>query len=99
MRRGAPCRPRHRMKQSPLKSEVIMYYIDPHIHMISRVTDDYHRMALSGCVALSEPAFWAGFVRGSCEGFRDYFRHLPESGPKRAGLFGIKHYCWLCINA
>lgn len=76
-----------------------MYYIDPHIHMISRVTDDYQRMALSGCVALSEPAFWAGFDRGSCEGFRDYFRHLTEVEPKRAALFGIKHFCWLCINA
>jgi predicted metal-dependent TIM-barrel fold hydrolase len=67
--------------------------------MISRVTDDYHRMALSGCLALSEPAFWAGFDRGSAEGFRDYFRHLTEVEPKRAGQFGIKHYSWLCINA
>ncbi len=33
-----------------------MDYIDPHIHMISRTTDDYHRMALSGCTAVSEPA-------------------------------------------
>src|SRR4029077_18475522 len=74
-------------------------YIDPHIHMISRVTDDYHRMALSGCVAISEPAFWAGFDRGSVDGFRDYFRHLTEVEPKRAALFGIKHYSWLCINA
>src|SRR3954453_19460672 len=74
-------------------------YIDPHIHMISRVTDDYQRMALCGCVALSEPAFWAGFDRGSAEGFRDYFRHLTEVEPKRAALFGIKHFCWLCINA
>ena len=32
-------------------------YIDPHIHMISRVTDDYQRMAQCGCVAVSEPAF------------------------------------------
>src|SRR4051812_35301917 len=74
-------------------------FIDPHIHMISRVTDDYHRMAQCGCVALSEPAFWAGFDRGSCEGFRDYFRHLTEFEPKRAALFGIRHYSWLCINA
>ena len=51
-----------------------MYYIDPHIHMISRITDDYQRMAQCGCVAVSEPAFWAGFDRGSAEGFRDYFR-------------------------
>lgn len=75
------------------------WYIDPHIHMISRVTDDYHRMALAGCVALSEPAFWAGFDRGSVEGFRDYFRHLTEVEPKRAAQFGIKHFSWLCINA
>jgi predicted metal-dependent TIM-barrel fold hydrolase len=76
-----------------------MYYIDPHIHMISRVTDDYHRMAQCGCVALSEPAFWAGFDRGSVDGFRDYFRHLTEYEPKRAAQFGIRHYSWLCINA
>lgn len=76
-----------------------MYYIDPHIHMISRVTDDYQRMAMCGCLALSEPAFWAGFDRGSAEGFRDYFRHLTEVEPKRAAQFGIRHYSWLCINA
>jgi predicted metal-dependent TIM-barrel fold hydrolase len=76
-----------------------MNYIDPHIHMISRVTDDYQRMAQCGCVAISEPAFWAGFDRGSVEGFRDYFRHLTEYEPKRAAQFHIKHYSWLCINA
>src|SRR5260221_1583203 len=74
-------------------------YIDPHIHMVSRVTDDYQRMAQCGCVAVSEPAFWAGFDRGSAEGFRDYLRHLVDVEPKRAAQFGIKHYCWLCINA
>ena len=76
-----------------------MYYIDPHVHMISRVTDDYERMARMGCVAISEPAFWAGFDRGSVEGFRDYFRQLIEFEPKRAGWSGIQHYTWLCINA
>jgi predicted metal-dependent TIM-barrel fold hydrolase len=76
-----------------------MDYIDPHIHMISRVTDDYQRMAQCGCVAITEPAFWAGFDRGSVEGFRDYFRHLTEYEPKRAAQFGIRHYSWLCINA
>jgi len=49
-------------------------YIDPHIHMVSRVTDDYKRMALAGCALVSEPAFWAGFDRSGPEGFRDYFR-------------------------
>src|SRR5260370_3318418 len=74
-------------------------YIAPHTHMISRVTDDYHRMAQCGCAAVTEPAFWAGFDRGCAEGFRDYFRHLVEVEPKRAAQFGIKHFCWLCINA
>ncbi len=76
-----------------------MYYIDPHIHMVSRITDDYVRMARAGCVAISEPAFWAGFDRGSGEAFRDYFHHLTEFEPARAAQYGIHHMCWLCINA
>ena len=76
-----------------------MNYIDPHIHMISRVTDDYQRMAYAGCRAVSEPAFWAGFDRGTAAGFHDYFRHLTEVEPRRAAQFGIRHYSWLCINA
>ncbi|MCA9080364.1 MAG: TatD family hydrolase [Planctomycetaceae bacterium] len=76
-----------------------MYFIDPHVHMVSRTTDDYEKMARMGCVAISEPAFWAGFDRGSADGFRDYFRQLTEFEPKRAGWSGIQHYTWLCINA
>ena len=76
-----------------------MQYIDPHIHMISRTTDDFQRMAYAGCAAVGEPAFWAGFDRGTAAGFHDYFRHLTEVEPKRAALFGIRHYSWLCINA
>lgn len=76
-----------------------MYYIDPHIHMVSRTTDDYDHLARMGCVALSEPAFWPGFDRGSVEGFRDYFRQLTEVEPKRAAQFCIQHFTWLCINA
>jgi hypothetical protein len=74
-------------------------WLDPHIHMISRVTDDYQRMAQCGCAALSEPAFWAGFDRGSAVAFHDYFRQLTEYEPKRAAQFHVRHYCWLCINA
>ncbi|NOS99684.1 MAG: metal-dependent hydrolase [Phycisphaerales bacterium] len=76
-----------------------MDYIDPHIHMVSRVTDDYERLARSGCVAVSEPAFWAGFDRGSAAAFADYFRQLTEYEPRRAAQFGVQHFCWLCINA
>jgi len=76
-----------------------MFYVDPHIHMVSRITDDYVRMARAGCVAVSEPAFWAGFDRGSAAAFADYFRQLTEFEPNRAAQFGIHHMCWLCINA
>ncbi len=76
-----------------------MRYIDPHIHMVSRTTDDYKRMALAGCAMVSEPAFWAGFDRSGPEGFRDYFRQLTEYESRRAALYGIRHHCWLCINA
>ncbi len=75
-----------------------MRYIDPHIHMVSRITDDYQRMAQAGCVAVTEPAFWAGFDRSSAQGFYDYYVQLTEVEPKRAAQFGIAHHCWLCIN-
>ncbi len=66
--------------------------------MVSRVTDDYARMAQAGCVAVSEPAFWAGFDRSSAQGFYDYFVQLTEFEPKRAAAYNIAHHCWLCIN-
>jgi predicted metal-dependent TIM-barrel fold hydrolase len=75
-----------------------MRYIEPHVHMVSRTTDDYQAMVTAGCQAVSEPAFWAGFDRGSPEGFRDYFRQLTEHEPRRAAKFGLPHFCWLCIN-
>ncbi len=75
-----------------------MRYIEPHAHMVSRVTDDYERMALAGCRAVCEPAFWAGFDRSSAESFRDYFLQLTDYEPRRAAKFGLKHYSWLCLN-
>ena len=74
-----------------------MRIIDPHIHMVSRTTDDYERMALAGVVAVTEPAFWAGFDR-SAAGFRDCFRLLTEVEPRRAAKYGIDHYTWMCVN-
>ena len=74
-----------------------MFIIDPHCHMVSRTTADYEAMALAGVVAISEPAFWAGFDR-SPAGFVDYYRQLTEFEPKRAAQFGIDHYCWICLN-
>ena len=75
-----------------------MRYIEPHGHMVSRTTDDYLDMATAGCVAVCEPAFWAGFDRSSARGFYDYFRQLTDFEPKRAAKFGLQHYTWLCIN-
>jgi hypothetical protein len=76
-----------------------MKLIDPHIHCVSRTTDDYQFMARCGVVAVSEPAFWAGFDRSCAQSFADYFHHLTDIEPKRAARYGIDHYSWLCINA
>jgi predicted metal-dependent TIM-barrel fold hydrolase len=76
-----------------------MKLIDPHIHCVSRTTDDYLFMSRCGVVAVSEPAFWAGYDRSSASSFADYFRHLTDVEPKRAARYGIEHYSWLCINA
>jgi uncharacterized protein len=75
-----------------------MRYIEPHAHMVSRVTDDYLNMVTAGCAAVCEPAFWAGFDRSSASGFYDYFCQLTEHEPKRAAKFGLPHFSWLCIN-
>jgi uncharacterized protein len=75
-----------------------MKYIDHHAHMVSRTTDDYQQMALSGCVAVTEPAFWAGWDRSGADSFEDYFRQLTEFEPRRAAQFGIQHYTWMAMN-
>lgn len=75
-----------------------MRYIEPHGHMVSRTTDDYQDMATAGCQVVCEPAFWAGFDRGSAAGFHDYFRQLTDQEPKRAARYGISHYTWICLN-
>jgi predicted metal-dependent TIM-barrel fold hydrolase len=75
-----------------------MRYIEPHGHMVSRVTDDYESMITAGCRAVCEPAFWAGYDRSSPQGFYDYFCQLTDYEPKRAAKFGLPHFTWLCIN-
>src|SRR3989442_9543962 len=75
-----------------------MKYIDMHAHMGSRTTDDYEEMALTGCVALTEPAFWAGYDRLSAAAFVAYFEQLTDFEPKRAAKYGIQHYAWLSLN-
>lgn len=74
-----------------------MRIIDPHIHMVSRTTDDYQALATAGIHTVVEPAFWAGFDR-SPAGFRDYFHQLTVGEPARARQYGIRHYSWICLN-
>ena len=75
-----------------------MKYIDHHAHMVSRTTDDYQQLALTGCVAVTEPAFWAGWDRSTADGVEDYFRQLTGFEPQRAAQYGIQHYTWMAMN-
>ena len=76
-----------------------MKAIDPHIHMVSRTTDDYLKLAISGIHTVAEPAFWAGYDRSSASSFRDYFHLLTVTEPARAERFGVRHYCWIGLNS
>ncbi|MBP1148696.1 MULTISPECIES: TatD family hydrolase [Methylocaldum] len=75
-----------------------MRYFDPHIHMLSRTTDDYENMAAAGIVALVEPAFWQGQPRTQPGTFIDYFDSLVGWERFRASQFGIRHYCTIGLN-
>jgi uncharacterized protein len=75
-----------------------MRIFDPHIHMTSRTTDDYERMAAAGVLALVEPAFWLGQPRTNVGSFTDYFDGLVGWEPFRASQFGIRHHCSIALN-
>jgi hypothetical protein len=75
-----------------------MRIFDPHIHMTSRTTDDYERMAAAGVRALVEPAFWLGQPRTSAASFTDYFDSLVGWEPFRASQFGIRHHATIALN-
>ncbi len=55
-------------------------------------------MAMSGVVAVCEPAFWAGFDRKYAGTFVDYFRQISEFEPTRAADYGIRHFSWVAMN-
>jgi len=74
-------------------------FIDPHIHMTSRTTDDYQGMRDAGIVAIIEPAFWLGQPRTTAGSFKDYFSSLVGWERFRASQFGIKHYCTIGLNS
>lgn len=73
-------------------------YFDPHIHMVSRTTDDYQNMADAGITGVIEPAFWQGQARTSLGSFIDYFDTLVGWERFRASMFGIHHFCTIGLN-
>lgn len=75
-----------------------MPIFEPHIHMFSRITDDYEAMAKAGIVAVLEPAFWLGQARTSVGTFVDYFDTLVGWERFRAQQFGIHHFCTMGLN-
>ena len=76
-----------------------MKFIDPHIHMSARTTDDYEAMAAAGVVAVIEPAFWLGQPRTTVGSFQDYYASLVGWERFRAAQFGIRHYCTIGLNS
>lgn len=75
-----------------------MKIFEPHIHMFSRVTDDYEQMALCGIRAVLEPAFWLGQNRTSVGSFIDYFDTILGWERFRSEQWGIHHFCTMSIN-
>ena len=76
-----------------------MKFIDPHIHMSARTTDDYERMAAAGVVTVIEPAFWLGQPRTQVGSYIDYMSSLVGWERFRAAQFGIHHYCTIGLNS
>lgn len=74
-------------------------YIDPHLHAVSRTTDDYEAMRKARVVAIIEPAFWLGQPRTEVGSFKDYFSTLVGWERFRAKQFGIVHYCTIGLNS
>ncbi len=75
-----------------------MKFLDSHVHMVSRTTDDYQRMASAGVAAIIEPSFWQGQPRTHVGTFQDYFNSLIGFERFRASQFGIRHYCTIGLN-
>src|SRR3954471_21119146 len=76
-----------------------MNFIDPHIHMQARTTEDYEALAAAGVVAVLEPAFWVGQPRTNVGAFQHYYSSLVGWERFRASQFGIRHYCTIGLNS
>ncbi len=75
-----------------------MRIFEPHIHMVSRVTEDYEVMAAAGVELILEPAFWLGEPRKRLGTFLDYFDSLLGFEVTRARNYNIEHVCTIAIN-
>ncbi|MBI3267414.1 MAG: TatD family hydrolase [Planctomycetes bacterium] len=75
-----------------------MRIFEPHIHMYSRVTDDYDRMSVAGIERVVEPAFWLGEPRTNLGSYVDYFSGILNFETTRAAQFGIEHWVTLSMN-
>ncbi len=72
--------------------------IEPHIHMISRTTDEYMAMRACGIRVCVEPSFWQGANRRYAGTFFDYFRLSLEFEHTRAARFGVDHWSAIGMN-
>lgn len=73
-------------------------FFDPHIHMYSRTTEDYRRMAIAGIEVIVQPSFWLGGPRTSVGTFVDYWEHMITFETQRAKDFGMEHYVCISVN-
>ncbi|MCI0920912.1 TatD family hydrolase [Sphingobacterium rhinopitheci] len=85
----------------PLDFEIIkgLKFVDPHIHMVSRTTDDYQALFDAGVMLVIEPAFWVGQPRTGLSTFQDYYSSLIGWERFRAAQFGIRHFCTIGLNS
>lgn len=76
-----------------------MRIIDPHMHMVSRSTDDYERARLAGVECCIEPAFWSGTDKRHAGAFFDYFEQIIGHETERAErVAGIDHYVTIALE-
>ena len=75
-----------------------MMFIEPHIHMYSRTTDDYTAMYREGIRVVIEPSFWLGANRRYAGTFWDYFQLILDFETIRAKRHGIDHYACVSVN-
>ena len=75
-----------------------MIFVEPHIHMLSRTTDDYAAMYLAGIRCVVEPSFWQGTNRRFAGTFYDYFRLSLDFEPTRSARCGIDHFSCVAVN-